>query len=283
MKVSDLFSLTAQSCKSIVKVLLLSRPSSVKNLHPDGPVIIMANGPSLNETIAESADILKANDTLSVNFAPTAPVFRELKPRFHVMADPLFFCADKPENVRNLYRSLAEVDWPLTLFVPYGDASKIPAEVTGNPNITVAKFNFVGAEGFAWLENFLYSRRLAMPRPRNVLVPALMCAIWSGYREICIVGADHSWMQTISVDDDNNVISVQPHFYKDDSKEQKRIDSAYRNYRLHDIVYSFSVAFRSYHTVERYARKKGIRVYNCTPSSFIDAFRRSSLTRFFCR
>ena len=129
MKVSDLFSLTAQSCKSIVKVLLLSRPSSVKNLHPDGPVIIMANGPSLNGTIAESADILKANDTVSVNFAPTAPVFRELKPRFHVMADPLFFCADKPENVRNLYRSLAEVDWPLTLFVPYGDASKIPAEV----------------------------------------------------------------------------------------------------------------------------------------------------------
>ncbi|WP_438589345.1 hypothetical protein [Duncaniella dubosii] len=31
-------------------------------------------------------------------------------------------------------------------------------------------FQFVGAEGFGWLTDYLYSHGLAMPRPRNVLI-----------------------------------------------------------------------------------------------------------------
>ena len=134
-------------------------------------------------------------------------------------------------------------------------------------------------EGFAWFERFTYRYKWGMPRPRNVLIPALMCGMWLGYTSLYIVGADHSWMKTICVDNDNTVVSVQPHFYKDDPREQKRIDSDYRNYRLHDIVHSFYVAFRSYHTLERFAKKTGIRIFNSTPESFIDAFPRTSLPK----
>ena len=84
-------------------------------------------------------------------------------------------------------------------------------------------------------------------------------------------------MRTIAVDDDNNVISVQPHFYKDDAAEQKRVDTTYRGYRLHDIVHSFYVAFRSYHLLEAWARRRHINIFNITPGSYIDAFERRTI------
>ena len=104
-----------------------------------------------------------------------------------------------------------------------------------------------------------------MPRPRNVLIPSIMLAIASGYRRIIITGADHSWMKTISVTDDNEVVSVQPHFYAESDSEQKRIRHDYSNRPLHDVVESFAVAFRSYHEIASYARKLGVEILNATP------------------
>lgn len=277
MTLSDFISTSFSTVKSLCRVALTSRGCDIRNVNPSGPLIIMANGPSLNTTIAESLDTLKHNDTMSVNFAPLSECFFEIEPKYHVLADPLFFTTPQPDNIRALYEALSKVSWPMTLLVPAIFAKEIPRMVLKKRNITVRKFNFVGAESFGVIEKWLYNLRLAMPRPRNVLVPALMCGIWLGYKGIFITGADHSWMQTISVDDDNHVISVQPHFYKEKADEQKRVDNTYRNYRLHQIVESFAIAFRSYHTLQRYAKSRGIHIYNSTPDSFIDAFPRRRL------
>jgi len=51
----------------------------------------------------------------------------------------------------------------------------------------------------------------------------------------------------------------------------------YRDVRLHDILLSFHIAFRSYHAIERYARARGVEICNCTPGSYIDAFKRKTL------
>ncbi|MCH5219237.1 MAG: hypothetical protein J1F20_01610 [Muribaculaceae bacterium] len=277
MTVSDFFSKLGATIKSVVKICLQSRPGHIKGVPGGRSLIIMANGPSLNDTIEQSLDTLQTNDTLSVNFAPNSEKFSQLRPKYHVLADPLFFSKDAPRNVVQLYESLSAVNWPLTLLVPKKNKNDLPREVIENKNISVEVFNFVGAEGFDWFENLVYGHECAMPRPRNVLIPAIMCGIWLGYKDLYVTGADHSWMRTISVDSDNNVISVQPHFYKDDKSEQKRVDTTYRNYKLHDIVYSFYVAFRSYHRVARFACNRGVKIFNSTPGSYIDAFPRKGL------
>lgn len=276
MKVSEFFSSLGKSLKSVAKTAVLARRTRFGKTGQGRSIIVMANGPSLAATIAGSMPVLQSNDTLSVNFAPIAPEFAQIRPKYHVLADPLFFGDESPENVKKLYEQLNKADWEMTLFVPVKFVKKVRSLVS-NPFITVKGFNNIGAEGFKWLERLLYRRRLAMPRPRNVLMPAIMCAIWSGYDTIYVTGADHSWMQTISVDADNNVISVQPHFYKDGEKEQKRVDTMYRNFRLHQIVESFAIAFKSYHTLQDFAAKSNIKIYNSTPGSFIDAFPRKDL------
>lgn len=259
------------SVKSLVKCLLSSR--RVKYQHSDrDALIIMGNGPSLNETIAESAERLLKTDLLAVNFAANTPVFRQFKPRYYVLADPHFFNAAQP-NVEELKKNLRAVDWPMTLFIPFGCK---PLNIE-NSNITVERFNMIGAEGFGSIKSRLYRWRRAMPRPRNVLIPSIMIAIWLGYKNIYIAGADHTWTKTLAVSDNNEVISIQPHFYKDEKTELNRAATVYKNVRIHEILESFSIAFKAYHDIERFARSQGVRVCNVTPGSFIDAFERSTL------
>ena len=116
-----------------------------------------------------------------------------------------------------------------------------------------------------------------MPRPRNVLIPSIMLGIALGFSTIYVAGADHSWTRTLSVDDDNRVVSIQPHFYKEDEREEKRVRKDYMNYPLHMILQSFYVAFRSYFTIARYARHRSVKIFNITPGSFIDAFPRLNI------
>ena len=74
-----------------------------------------------------------------------------------------------------------------------------------------------------------------MPRPRNVLIPSIMLAINSGYRRVYVAGADHSWLKTLSVDDENRVVSIQPHFYKEKESEEERIRVDYMKVKLANI------------------------------------------------
>ena len=98
-----------------------------------------------------------------------------------------------------------------------------------------------------------------------------MTAIRAGYKKIFLVGADHTWSQSLWVDDKNRVVSVQPHFYKDNKEEEERVAAEYAGYHLHDILNSLRIAFRSYFSIADFAARKGVKIYNATPGSFIDA------------
>lgn len=278
MKVSETLSDIGRMAKSIVKIAVssrhtqLRRPSTAKG----DEIIILANGPSLADTIRDYGEKLATATCMAVNFAANTPQFRSLHPRYYIMADPHFFLRNDDANVKRLYSSFENVDWEMTLIVPR-QYSKTIHTLVANRHISISTFNFTGLEGPRWFENFCYGRRLGMPRPRNVLIPALMCAIWLGYDDIRIAGADHSWLRTLWVNDENEVVSVQPHFYKEDKKEETRIRNEYTNYRLHQILYSFYVAFKSYFDVRRFADSRRVKITNITPGSFIDAFERGSL------
>lgn len=268
----------AISAKSVVKIAFQSRKHTAGGGKYNGRIIVMGNGPSLNSSIAEHYDALSASPLMAVNFAALAPVFFDLRPDFYVLADPHFFqeSSGPDDNLSKLRLALSNVSWRFTLFVPtkYGKTAK---KLYNNSKISIRTFNAIGAEGFDTISHFAYSHGLAMPRPRNVLIPAIMLAIGEGFDEIILTGADHSWLKTISVTDDNEVVSIQPHFYADEKHEEERIRHEYRGYRLHQIVESFAVAFKSYHDIARYAKKKNVKILNATPGSFIDAFQRISL------
>lgn len=265
---------------SFGKVMILSgvpsRPGGIKREN----LIIMGNGPSLRETILSYGDLLAKSKTLAVNFAANTEEYNKLRPSVYVLADPHFFkCGENGKssdaNVERLWDNLSATSWPMILYVPC--KAKIHDAIENNINITVKRYNLTPGEGIPCLVHWLYRKGLAMPRPRNVLIASIMIALREGYRNLFIVGADHTWSRDLWVDDKNRVISVQKHFYKDNDKEFERVAQEYAGYHLHDILNSLTVAFRSYHQIAEYARKIGAKITNCTPGSFIDAFTRGGL------
>lgn len=262
------------------KVALLSRKPSPKGDVKTEPLIVMGNGPSLRDTITMHGQLLKKSKTLAVNFAANADTYRELKPVLYVLADPHFFKREadgsSPDpNVERLWTNIAATDWEMTLYVPC--KAKIRESIVKNKHITVKRYNLTPGEGLARPIHWLYRLGVAMPRPRNVLIASIMVALREGYRNLLIVGADHTWSRDLWVDDKNRVISVQKHFYKDNDKEFERVAQEYAGYHLHDILNSLTIAFRSYHQISEYAAALGATIINCTPGSFIDAFPRAEL------
>ena len=270
-----------QTTLSIVKIILKSRPCSPPpQCDGNDEIVILGNGPSLNDTMALHKDFLMGRHLLAVNFAANTPIFQELKPCFYMLTDPVFFTRTDMDNVQNLWSNFAtKVDWDMTLFIP--TLAKINMQwkemLASNKHINICTYNMTPIEGFHWFENLAYSRGWGMPRPRNVLIPSVMQAIAMRYKTVYIAGADHSWTKTLSVDDENRVVSIQPHFYKEAKSEEERIKVDYMNIKLHEVLESMQIAFRTYHTIQRYALTRGINILNITPDSFIDAFPRKKL------
>lgn len=270
----------SDSIASFGKVILISRKPAAAGDLKEGSLVIMGNGPSLRETIEQNGDVLAKSKTLAVNFAANADAYRLLRPAIYVLADPHFFKVDTDgkaddQNVTRLWQNISKTDWTMTLYVPC--RVKLPGFITNNGNITIKRFNMTPGEGLKGPVHWLYRHGLAMPRPRNVLIASIMVALREGYRDIRIVGADHTWSRDLWVDDKNRVISVQKHFYNDNEKEFERVANEYAGYHLHDILNSLTIAFRSYHQISDYARAIGAKIINCTPGSFIDAFPRGTL------
>lgn len=270
-----------QSIFSVVKIALKSRrssplPSDLKN--PD-ELVILANGPSLNDTVARHSDFLADKTLLVVNFCATSPMFEQLKPQLYLIADPLFWIVD--EKRTRLFGALAEkTTWPMHLFIPARARADKEWQriIASNPNIKPVIYNTTPVEGFRWLTNAVYARGLGMPRPHNVLIPSIAEALRMPFGTIYLAGADHSWLPEITVTDDNQVLMHQKHFYdqgtsKAETVKQEDLNTAH----LHTILYHMHVAFRSYFILRDYAEKRGRKIINITPGSYIDAFERMKL------
>ncbi|MBO5749100.1 MAG: hypothetical protein J6R48_08855 [Muribaculaceae bacterium] len=279
-RVADNLSLFTASIASLLKVMLLSkRVASSRPVDKSRRVIVLGNGPSLRTTIADHLDFLMSHDRIAVNFAANAPEFFELQPTGYVLADPHFFDGISTDpNVAKLWDNIRSTRWPMTLFLPANRKEFVTEmRLSDIPHLTISYYNLTPVEGCKSLSHRLFNLGLGMPRPRNVLIPSIMLAIREGYGTIYIAGADHSWTRTLWVDEDNRVVSIQPHFYQDNEEEKKRVATEYHNYPLHQILQSLYIAFRSYFDIADYAKTKGIDILNITPDSFIDAFPRLRL------
>lgn len=274
-KIAQSLNITSASFASLMKAALRSRKCSHAKKPTERQMMVLGNGPSLKETLQERAVLIKECDLTAVNFAANSPEFTQLEPKYYVLADPHFFNGEKTDsNVAKLWENLMAVKWPITIFVPAKEGEKTRRRVAKRGNISVATYNMTAFQGWHWLEDIAYRKGWGMPRPRNVLIPALMIALREGYRKIFVAGADHSWSKTLWVDDQNRVISIQPHFYPDKEEERARVAEAYKGIKLHEIYNSFAVAFRSYFDIARFAQKLKAEIINITPGSFIDAFPR---------
>ena len=237
-----------------------------------GLMTILANGPSLKEDL-DKIEVTKG-DFCVVNDFYKSPWYSKIKPKYHVLADPLYFRTDE-----DIQPFVDTVNWDMTLFVPYygwkkmSILNKIP-----NDFIKVVPYHSVNFQGFDCFRNWVYKKGLSMPRPQNVLVPSIFNSINMGYINIKIYGADHSWTESIRVNSLNQVCLVDSHFY-DKEKVQllpwRKASPDRAIYKMHEVLRDLAQMFDSYHQIRWYADKVGCKIINRTKRSYIDAFERA--------
>ncbi len=271
---------TGNTLLSLLRVALLSKktgPMPRSALNKD--LVVLGNGPSLRSLLSEHASFLTGKDLLMVNFSAAADDFTKFQPKFYLLMDPAFF--EDEVTMQKLFVPMVEkTEWEMHLFAPVSarEYAAWQKMVSRSRYIRLHWFNATPVEGLTGISHFYYRKRLGMPRPRNVLVACLMVALQLPYDTIYLAGADHSWMKEIWVDDNNVVNEDRAHFY--DKRGTKRVVSSHK---LHELLNSMAVAFRSYHEVENYSRILGKKIINITAGSYIDAFEKMSIEEYEAR
>lgn len=276
--------------ETIISLLYVFRHKSylIKNKIPkmyNEKIFILGNGPSLKENLANDMELLKENDIFCVNTFCLSSYFIDIKPRFYIFLDPAYFIKlGTAEKFIKLQESIIEslfqnVEWNMEIFIPnITDMKQQWYELhKKNPKLKIIYFNNNPAEGFILVKHFLFKRNLALPKPQNVLVGAIYLSINMQYKNVYLLGADHSWTEDLRVNDNNQLYLVDKHF---DSEEKKLFYKGVKSkelWKMHEILGAWSIVFKSYNELELYARKSKVNIINLTKESYIDSFKRGRI------
>lgn len=283
LKIQKFFSELGSGLLAIIKVVLLSKfRTEIRYSVRDKSCIILGNGPSLESMLKEYPGFLESKDIICVNHFPSTSYYEKLKPAFYITSAPDLWLDNIDEKfIRQsdeLFSAMArKTSWDIQFLVPF-EAERYERwkkDLKENPGIRFIHYNNIGIEGWKGLRHYFYRRNLAMPRPHNVIISAIYTAINLGYQEIYIWGAEHTQFKEITVDENNNALINQKHFYDYSESKAEPLDKRGKGERkVHEILYKFMVAFRSYFVLREYSDSRGVRILNATPGSLIDAFER---------
>ena len=266
---------------SIIRLILKTRfKKTISFQTTSDQCLIMGNGPSLLESLENNKDKLSGLDLVAVNFMALSEEYAEYKPNIYILCDPAFWFDTTSEEtkikVKNFYSLISQnTNWKLQLFMPYQALKKkeIKEALSHNPNIRLHYYNNIKFEGYNFFSYRIYNKQWGMPRAENVVVAALMLAVYSGYKKIYIAGADSDYIKHVRVDEENNLRFNDYHYYKDSKKNIETI----LQIKIHELCISSYYMFKSYIDIEKYAVYRKTKIYNTGLNSFIDAFEKKNL------
>ena len=117
-----------------------------------------------------------------------------------------------------------------------------------------------------------------MPLPQNILIATIAGIIRLGYKNIYIVGADHSWHEDFVLNDENILGINDRHFYDNENADAvifKPLIGDFESGSLTSVTDQFNaqyLIFRSHEFLQSYAQSVGVKIINISEKSYIDAY-----------
>lgn len=275
-----------QTVISLLRILFRMRfANSVPRIKAkNSTLLILGNGPSLNDSLKNHPEEIKGKELMAVNQFAFSEQYEILRPSKYVLLDIGFFIDDTIPRVKEASEKLTRIliqktEWPVTMFFPReGKGSAIHKGLLESERaFDFVFFNRTNVEGLRSFRHWAYRHNLGMPKPQNVLVGCIMLALVMRYSRIEIYGADHSWLENIRIDNENRLVSIEKHFYDKSTKGKatlKEHPETLSRARLHDYLYDLARTFSSYHLIRDFADSLNIRIINASEESYIDAFER---------
>ncbi len=268
------------TCLSVLKVIFRSKFNVQLPKTNEEICIVLGNGPSVNDYLKNQAAFIQKHPLLCVNAFSHTDEYTRLKPSYYVMLDPVLWSDVNEFGKKTIDAIVQKTSWKLQLLLPQQarKATLIRELEKQNANVQIHFYNYTFFEGSSSVAHWFYKHNLAMPQSQNVLVAALFICINIRFKEIYITGADHTWLEQMHVNNDNQLCLKDIHFYE---KEQQ---VSYRpfytdltktsTFKMHEILATFGKMFYGYWQIQKYAFTRGTAIYNASETSFIDAFPR---------
>ena len=276
------------SCFSLLRVLVFSKYNvKLNSIKDNGGCYILGNGPSLKHDLQYNFDFLNDKKIFVVNNFATSNYYKIIKPKYYVFADPAYWSLiETSETVKNCKITLEIIrdntDWEMIIFVPSSafKNSVFSDFFKKNKYVTLVDYNttVISKKGFDCVNYFLFKKNLAAPHIQNVLVSSIYISMNIGFSEINILGSDHSWTKELFVNDENQVCTIDNHFY-DVTKVKYNVFTRIDNsvYKMHEILRDYALMFEGYHQLKKYGDYLSVKIYNRTENSFIDAFEKKRI------
>ena len=242
------------------------------NPEPEKEVIILGNGPSLNDI--DLYEVNKSNlDIACVNFFPTRnECFAVIKPKYLVLLDPGFY--GERENldsqVKELYDKLERVSWEMTILCLQN--RKLPIN---NPKITFEKINIsvLHSEKMHKFLDALYRRNLLCLGMRNVIIGAGFYFVCKRYKHIYYAGVDMSEFKMLFVDEQNRVYVDAVHNYG----KERHYSTIIGKGEFYQLLEMYQGMFKELHFLAEFAERSGVQVTNLSVNSYIDVFEKKHM------
>ena len=284
LKIQLFFEALYHSMISLLRVLLRLRFKSgfsgVKTMKSD--VIVLANGPSLRQDLDKYESKISLCNTIAVNLFVLTEDFIRIKPDYYIFLDVVFLKKDTLPRVAEVREKMLlafkqNLKWEMVLLLPAEGRNSFFHKQLLEVNLPVkfVFFNRTSIYGLTGISHCIYSRGWGMPPPQNVLIGALMAAIHIGFQKIYVLGADHSWLQEISIDEKGVMLINDKHFYNPEGKKlPKHHGESLEQFKIHQYLNELSRTFKSHIMVQDFAKKKSVEIINASSISYIDAYKK---------
>ena len=298
MKIKDIVNLFVPPIYIILKNKLINRNkqfeskkfvSTIGDITPIcDKLVVIGNGPSLNDSLKEQKNKIKENDCIVVNQFCKTDYYTEIQPKFYLLADPAYFGKfdHYTSRLRNIVQGFIEsivnkTTWDINLIVPsFAEGSEFLKAIEKNSFIHVYFYNTTNilnpdsqqGKYKAWDEN------LIVPPAQTCLNTCVWLGVFLRYQQIYLIGADTSWIEQLHVDQDTNeVYTIDSHFYGQKKVTLYADAEGKEPQKLHEELNCISRALSQYWELKGYADYAGVHVYNASNYSLIDAFERKKI------
>lgn len=275
-----------------VKGILCHRPTP--NVEPlsmrerkGDKLIVIGNGPSLSKTIELYSDIMCGTECVMVNFSANTALFEIIKPSIYMLVDPAYY--EIPVHLRDALMALYEAivsktTWSMTIVMPRSAQDSYAAKrFRENANLNILFFEDGGNLPLDKNLFEAWDNNIVPPPGQTVLNTAVWLSIYWGYKETYIVGADSSILDLRMDQQTNELFTIDTHYYQNtDMYNDMKISEDNAHIRkchttMPEEMYNIYLAHKDYWDLRRYADWKGVKVYNASEYSWVDAFERKKL------
>ena len=244
-------------------------------------LVIIGNGPSLNDTIHYHLTKAEKFDWMVVNNFCNTDLFHQIKPKFYVIADPSNL--GKLENLSDLLREetikftegIKSATWKMSLILPdFAIDGYLVQQVKLTKNIDIFYYNTKNfaknKSKFSDLEN-----NLIAPPAQTVLNTCVYLGLVLNFKKIYIHGMDMSWHEDLELDQKTNILYIKDrHFYGTKRRPAILDVNGVKSAKVHEYLMCSVRALESFWQLREYADYKKVQIINMSPHSWVDAFDR---------